>query len=475
MQTERCLNGRYQLQSSLGQNAGRQTWLAIDLDGDSPTPAIIKLLAFSPQMSWDEFKLFEREAQVLESLEHSRIPKYRDYFSLDREVGEGLCWFGLVQDYIPGKSLQQLLDEGVRLSEVQVRSIATQILEILIYLHDLNPPILHRDIKPSNLILDDLERVYLVDFGAVGDPTLVEGKTFTVVGTAGYAPLEQFWGKAVPASDLYALGATLIHLLTGISPADLPQHDLRVEFRDRVSLDRHFLEWIETLTNPDLNQRFSSATQALDALQSENFARIVEKPKDSQVQMMRSSDKLMIQIPQSRISRFESMKYVVHSCVALVVFIVLYFPILVGGVVSIELVRSLIIDLKFTQLTALQYYVLFLGFILFFSIWYWRQASLPFHRLAERLKRHTIACFGCDRLELSRTKLKLCRQVGFLKRVAEIEPLAEIHTIESLPIEGIAIDTDSQRYQFGKNLTEAEQDWLIWEIQDWRRNLTINY
>jgi serine/threonine protein kinase len=475
MQTERCLNGRYQLQSSLGQNAGRQTWLAIDLDGDSPTPVIIKLLAFSPQMSWDEFKLFEREAQVLESLEHSRIPKYRDYFSLDREVGEGLCWFGLVQDYIPGKSLQQLLDEGVRFTEVQVRSIATQILEILIYLHDLNPPILHRDIKPSNLILDDLERVYLVDFGAVGDPTLLEGKTFTVVGTAGYAPLEQFWGKAVPASDLYALGATLIHLLTGISPADLPQHDLRVEFRDRVSLDRHFLEWIETLTNPDLNQRFSSATQALDALQAENFSRIVEKPKDSQVQLIQSPDNLVIQIPRSRINWLEWVKYSLHILVAIVVCTVLYFPIFIGGLFLIDLVRAMIVELKFRPVMSLQYYILFISFIFVASIWYLWQASLPFKRLAKRLKQHTIACFGCDRLELSRTKLKLGRQAGFLRRMTEVEPLDKIHTIESLPIEGIAIDTDSQRYQFGKNLTEAEQDWLVWEIQDWRRNLTINY
>lgn len=143
---------RYQLQKQLGNNAGRQTWLAIDLEASPAELVIVKLLAFSPQMQWDEFKLFEREAQVLQQLNHSRIPRYRDYFSLDRHIGEGLCWFGLVQECIPGASLRQLLDEGKRFTETQVRKIARDILEILIYLHELNPPVLHRDIKPSNLI-----------------------------------------------------------------------------------------------------------------------------------------------------------------------------------------------------------------------------------------------------------------------------------------------------------------------------------
>lgn len=74
---------------------------------------------------------------------------------------------------------------------------------------------MHRDIKPSNLIWGEDQHVYLVDFGAVQAQAAVTGVTFTVVGTSGYAPLEQFWGRAVAASDLYALGATLIHLLTG--------------------------------------------------------------------------------------------------------------------------------------------------------------------------------------------------------------------------------------------------------------------
>ncbi|WP_052334307.1 serine/threonine protein kinase [Kamptonema formosum] len=302
LQAEQVFQGRYQLHRQLGHNAGRQTWLADDIV--SHQPVIVKLLAFSPQMQWEELKLFEREAQVLKQLSHPKIPRYRDYFSVDKQAGSGLCWFGLVHDYIAGESLQQLLDTGKHFTEVQVSSIATGILEILTYLHELNPPVLHRDIKPSNLILGEDEQVYLVDFGAVQDPVAVEGATFTVVGTAGYAPVEQFWGRAVPASDLYALGATLIHLLTGTPPVDLPQKNLRIEFRDRVSVNRNFVRWIEDLTEPDLKRRFSSARQALEYLKAGCKSRqmpTIPKPAGSRVQLSNSASHLRIVIPPQRI------------------------------------------------------------------------------------------------------------------------------------------------------------------------------
>ncbi|HBE17003.1 MAG TPA: hypothetical protein DDW51_05180 [Cyanobacteria bacterium UBA11367] len=262
------LNQRYQLETKLGQNAGRQTWLGLDISKSPPEPVIVKLLAFNPQIDWEEIKLFEREAQVLKHLNHPRIPKYRDYFSLDSHRGEGLPWFGLVQDYINGDSLQNMLDIGKRFTEKQVRQIAISVLEILTYLHQLSPPVFHRDIKPSNLILAKDGQVYLVDFGAVQDRATAEGVTFTVVGTSGYVPPEQLWGKAVPASDLYALGATLIHLLTGIPPTDLPQNQMRIEFGERVKIRTSFMEWLEILTEPASEQRFISASQALLALKS---------------------------------------------------------------------------------------------------------------------------------------------------------------------------------------------------------------
>jgi serine/threonine protein kinase len=209
MQPNQILSDRYQLKQRLGKAPGRQTWLATDMSVQPAKAVVVKLLAFSELMQWDDLKLFEREAQVLQHLDHPHIPRYLDSFT----VGEAPCWFGLVQDYIPGTSLKQLLEEGKHFSEKQVRQMAANILHLLKYLHELSPPVLHRDIKPSNLIWGEDNFIYLIDFGAVQDRAAREGATFTVVGTYGYAPMEQLGGRAVPASDLYGLGATLIHLI----------------------------------------------------------------------------------------------------------------------------------------------------------------------------------------------------------------------------------------------------------------------
>ncbi|MEH2152755.1 serine/threonine protein kinase [Nostoc sp.] len=266
LQPEQILQDRYQIQRQLGNNGIRQTWQALDLqasNGENST-VVVKLLAFGGTVQWDDLKLFEREAQILKQLNHPRIPRYIDYFCIDDRT----LWFALIQEYIPGESLKEKLAVGKRFSEKRARKIAVEILNILTYLHELNPGVLHRDIKPSNLIWGDDNRIYLVDFGAVQDKAAREGVTFTVVGTYGYAPMEQFGGRAVAASDLYALGATLIHLLTGTSPSDLPQQDLRLQFTDRVNLSPSFVSWLQKLIEPAPEQRFTSANQAINALKS---------------------------------------------------------------------------------------------------------------------------------------------------------------------------------------------------------------
>jgi serine/threonine protein kinase len=266
LQAEQLLQNRYQLQSLLGNNGIRQTWLALDLQAPDvqKKQVVVKILAFGGAVQWDDLKLFEREAQILQQLNHPRIPKYVDYFCIDDQT----LWFGLVQEYIPGESLKELLVLGKRFTQKQARKIAVEVLNILTVLHELNPVVLHRDIKPSNLIWGEDDSIYLVDFGAVQDKAAKEGVSFTVVGTYGYAPMEQFGGRAVAASDLYALGASLIHLLTGTSPSDLPQRNLRIQFSDRVNLSPSFVSWLEKMTEPAPEQRFATAQQALIALKS---------------------------------------------------------------------------------------------------------------------------------------------------------------------------------------------------------------
>ena len=100
------------------------------------------------------------------------------------------------------------------------------------------------------------------------DKAAAEGATFTIVGTYGYAPMEQYGGRAIPASDLYALGATIIHLLGGVAPGDLPQKELQLQFRDRLcqqSVSANFVNWLEKAIQPAPENRFQSATQALQA------------------------------------------------------------------------------------------------------------------------------------------------------------------------------------------------------------------
>lgn len=266
LQAEQILQDRYQIQRQLGNNGIRQTWLAKDLQAtdEENLLVVVKLLAFGGAVQWDDLKLFEREAQILKQINHPCIPKYIDYFCID----DRNLWFGLVQEYIPGVSLKDKLVSKERFTEKTVRKIAVKVLKILTYLHELNPAVLHRDIKPSNLIWGEDNQIYVVDFGAVQDKAVKEGTTFTVVGTYGYAPMEQFGGRAVPASDLYALGATLIHLLTGHSPADLPQKDLRIQFANHVSVSLSFEDWLHKLTEPAPEQRFTDARQALNALKS---------------------------------------------------------------------------------------------------------------------------------------------------------------------------------------------------------------
>ena len=297
LQAQEILVERYQLQRVLGKSAIRQTWLARDLTNEQQV--VVKLLTANDQLQWYDIQLFEREAKVLRQLDHPRIPQYYDDFVLEGDV----IYFALVQEYIPAKSIKELLASGTTFSETEVREIAIAVLKILIYLHKLNPPVLHRDIKPSNLLLDrspNKNQIYLVDFGAVQDRVAAEGATFTVVGTYGYAPLEQFGGRATPASDLYALGATLINLATNISPADLPQFDSRMQFSHLVKFNPGFIRWLQQMTEPNLEYRFQRATEALKALEINELAtsNIDNHIFDSSVlSLSKSLEKLEIYIP----------------------------------------------------------------------------------------------------------------------------------------------------------------------------------
>lgn len=260
------LGVRYQIQQELGRKAGRKTLLCADqATGEL---VVVKVLAFNSDFEWDDLKLFEREAEALKSLSHPAIPRYLDYFEVNSSELKG---FALVQNYIAAQSLVQHVNAGRIFAEADVKEIAKAVLEILIYLHRQNPPLIHRDIKPSNILLGDrtgnqVGKVYLVDFGSVQTTAAQEGATRTIVGTYGYMPPEQFGGRTVPASDLYSLGATLIYLLTGVHPANLPQKDFCIQFEQEIDISLALSSWLQQMCEPNLERRFSSAYQALQVM-----------------------------------------------------------------------------------------------------------------------------------------------------------------------------------------------------------------
>jgi serine/threonine protein kinase len=304
--TDDILNSRYQIEQLLGKNAGRRTLLARDLE--TQELVVIKLLSFSGDFEWDDLKLFEREAETLKALSHPFIPKYLNYFEIDSVTSKS---FALVQTYVEGSSLEQHLKAGRTFTEIELQEIAKSILQILIYLHDRQPPVIHRDIKPSNILLtnrsgNSVGEVYLVDFGSVQTIAAREGKTFTVVGTYGYMPLEQFGGRTVPASDLYSLGATSIYLVTGTHPADLPQKDFRMQFEDTANISPTFADWLKWMTEPNLERRLGSAKAALEALSQprqivksprEMTSSIINKPANSKIFLVKTVKSLEIIIP----------------------------------------------------------------------------------------------------------------------------------------------------------------------------------
>ncbi|MGF1490059.1 MAG: serine/threonine protein kinase [Prochloraceae cyanobacterium] len=296
------IEDRYQLERQLIiPTSDRQTWLAID--SVSQQKVRLRMLALSPGTSAEQLKLFKQEARVLRTLEHPQILKYIDYFDIDTYAGGGVIWFVLVQEYIQGPSLFELLEAGQKFSEKQLISFALEILDILTYLHQLNPQVLHLGIKPSNLILGEDGKIYLIGFGIIESTAAARGVCFNTIGGKGYTPVEQFLGKPLPASDLYALGATIIHLVTGITPADLPQSGSHLEFADRVNLDKNFVKWLEKMTDVDPQRRFQTATEAKKALlfKKSPSTNSRDRAERSKIEVNKTKRGLKINIPNSHV------------------------------------------------------------------------------------------------------------------------------------------------------------------------------
>jgi serine/threonine protein kinase len=214
----RLLQDRYLILQKLAQGGQSAVYLVADTLGASAHYAL-------KEMSESELNLaerkqavadFQREADMLRLLNHPALAKVYSTFVEDAK-------HYMVMEYVAGRNLEEALAEaGKPLAEAQVVSWGIALCDVLAYLHQQDPPIIYRDLKPSNIIVRTDQTVKLIDFGIARFQQTNQSKDTVCLGTDGYAPIEQYSGKTEPSSDIYALGATLYHLLTNKVPAAAP-------------------------------------------------------------------------------------------------------------------------------------------------------------------------------------------------------------------------------------------------------------
>ncbi|MBN1873762.1 MAG: serine/threonine-protein kinase [Anaerolineae bacterium] len=212
--------------------------------------------AADPQVRQVIIRTFEREASILATLSHPAIPQVYDFFT------EGARSY-LVMEFVSGKNLEELLVEGEGfISESLVIDWTVQLCDVLSYLHNHKPrPIIFRDLKPANVMLDDHSRIRLIDFGIA--KLFQSGEKGTMIGTEGYSPPEQYRGIAEPRGDIYALGATLHHMLSKKDPRMEPPFSFheRPIHQTNPTVSRELVEVINKSLEYDINKRWGSAEE----------------------------------------------------------------------------------------------------------------------------------------------------------------------------------------------------------------------
>lgn len=272
------MRDRYRVMKTLGKGGFGATFLAFDLSLPGQPSCVIKQLRPSskdPDIFEMAKELFEREAQTLGKIgNHPQIPRLLDYFEDNQQ-------FYLVQEYVSGHNLQREIKRNGTYSEVAAKQFLSEVLPIIKYIH--SQKVIHRDIKPANIIRREQDsRLVLIDFGAVKNQvtstTIASNNPETAltafaVGTAGFAPPEQMAMRPVYASDIYAVGATCIYLLTGKSPKDLDVNPSTGEivWHKYVSLSENFARVLTKMLEASVYQRYKSADEALEALALEPY------------------------------------------------------------------------------------------------------------------------------------------------------------------------------------------------------------
>lgn len=260
---------QFEIIKRLGRGGFSTTYLAEDITGLHRQPCVIKQLRYKPAKNNSNTsknkalqaehnqRRFQKEARIMARLgQHDQIPYLLDHFTEDGQ-------FYLIQEHIPGLTLQQEISHHGPQSEAQVKDFLKDIIPILRYVHRHN--LLHLDLKPANIIRRSTDqKLVLIDFGAVRRYTQDTTKPQRSTGTTGFAPTEQLAGHPAPASDLYSLGVTCLYLLTGCSPIDFATsangQDLR--WQESIQVGPHLTHILHKLLAAKAEHRY----QSIDAL-----------------------------------------------------------------------------------------------------------------------------------------------------------------------------------------------------------------
>lgn len=267
------LKDRYRVTQPLGKGGFGKTFLAVD--EQNRISCVIKQLLPEHQGNLKVKELFEREATQLAELgTHPQIPTWFDNFEQGLEKAgqqtnlSNQKYLYIVLELIEGKDLLKELEQSGKFNEKKIRKFLKDILPVLKFIHDKN--VIHRDIKPDNIMRQNSDgKLVLIDFGGVKEFTQTNmGKTgLTGLHTPGYAPNEQIRGKVYPASDLYCLGATCIHLLTGIHPFNIYDAlEDRLMWREalakgRITISPHLIQVLDKLLKESVKERYQSADE----------------------------------------------------------------------------------------------------------------------------------------------------------------------------------------------------------------------
>jgi serine/threonine protein kinase/ABC-type branched-subunit amino acid transport system substrate-binding protein len=279
------LSDRYKMVKPLGQGGQSNVYLLMDTRLRGKKWVCKEFIAqyTDPRDQALAKKHFEREAQLLANLDHPNLPKVNDYFA------QGGRYY-IVMEYVPGEDLGKMLSRtGKPFAEEKVAAWALQIATVLYYLHSQKEPIIFRDIKPANIMINGMQ-VKLIDFGIARlfDPAK-KGDTLRI-GSPGYSPPEQYSGQTDPRSDIYSLGVTMHHLLTGHDPSKTQTpFNLPPVKALNPAVSSKMIHIVETATQIDAAKRYQSAVELKNALKDLlNISRTQLASSDRTVTTVRS-------------------------------------------------------------------------------------------------------------------------------------------------------------------------------------------